>query len=77
MHEIVWEHTIGTFVVGWTPKYITDGLEKRSDLQTSTVQEHRHSYRGGTRAIEIRPEIGVVRSRSHFGTFTNRRNARE
>ena len=48
-----------------------------TDLQTSTVQEHRHSYRGGTRAIEIRPEIGVVRSRSHFGTFTNRRNARE
>lgn len=32
MHEIVWEHTIGTFVVGWTPKYITDGLEKRCDI---------------------------------------------
>lgn len=32
MHEIVWEHTIGTFVVGWTPKYITDGLKKRCDI---------------------------------------------
>ena len=48
-----------------------------TDLQTSTVQEHRHSYRSGTRAIEIRPEIGVMRSRGHFGAFTNRRNATE
>lgn len=32
MHEIVWEHAIRTLVVGWTPKYVTDGLEERCDI---------------------------------------------